>query len=64
MDSVTRESFKKVLYEEASLPAILAQHKADRDDGKVLCPKMDEVVNIYSQILIDYPEPANQGATQ
>jgi len=57
MDSVTRESFKKVLFKKVCLPAILEQNKADRDNGKVLCPKMDEVVSIYSQILIEYPAP-------
>ena len=54
MDSVTRESFKKLLFEKVYLPAILKQNKKDRDAGKVLCPKMDEAVNIYSQILADY----------
>jgi len=64
MDSATRESFEKVLFEKACLPAILEQAKADRDNGKVLCPEMDEIVNIYSQILTDYPEPVTQGVTQ
>jgi len=57
MDPVTRDQIKKVLFEKVCLPAILEQAKADRDGGKTLCPKMDEVVDIYSQILIDYPAP-------
>jgi len=56
MDPVTRKEFEKVLLKRSFL-AIIKQHKADRDNGKVLCPAMDDVVNIYSQILIDNPAP-------
>jgi len=64
MDPITRDQFKKVLFEKVCLPAILEQNKKDRDVGKTLCPKMDEVVNRYSQILINYPEPVAQGVAQ
>lgn len=63
MDPITRKNLKKVLLKRAFL-AIIKQHKADRDNGKVLCPAMDEVVNIYSKILTDHPEPVTQGASQ
>jgi len=63
MDSVTRKSSKKLSLKKLVL-AILKQNKADRDNGKVLCPAMDEAVNIYSQVLADYPGPVNQGASQ
>ena len=63
MDSVTRKSYEKILFK-SSVVALLEQSKIDRDKGKVLCHKMDEVVNIYSQILTDYPEPVTRGATQ
>lgn len=61
MDPITRESYKQILVKRSFLP-IIKQHKADRDNGKSLCPKMDEVVNIYSKILADYPAPETQGA--
>lgn len=63
MDSVTREDLKKVLLKRSFL-AIIKQHKADRDNGKVLCPEMDKIVNIYSKILKDHKEPVTQGASQ
>lgn len=63
MDSVTRDQIEKVLLKRSFL-AIIKQHKADRDNGKVLCPEMDEVVNRYSKILTDYPGPVTQGVTQ
>jgi len=47
-----------LLPEKMYLPAILEQAKADRDGGKPLCPEMENAVNIYSQILIDNPEPS------
>jgi len=63
MDPITRESLKKVLLKRSFL-AIIKQHKADRDNGKVLCPEMDKIVNIYSKILTDHPEPVNPGDSQ
>ena len=63
MDPATRKEFEKVLLKRSFL-AIIKQHKADRDNGKVLCPEMDEIVNIYSKILTDHPEPVTQGASQ
>ena len=64
MDPVTREELKKLLFERICLPAILDQAKADRDNGKVLCPAMDKAVSIYSQILTDCPEPVDEGVAQ
>jgi len=64
MNPVTGEKFKKLLLEEVCLEALLQQAKKDRDDGKTLCPKMDNVVNIYSKILTDHPAPVTPGATQ
>jgi len=63
MDPITRKSYKKILFK-SGVAALLEQSRIDRDNGKVLCPKMDEVVNIYSQILIDYQGPVDRGATQ
>ena len=64
MDPITRESFEKLLFERVCLPAILDQAKADRDAGKVLTPKMEVAVNIYSQILANYPGSASRGAAK
>ena len=57
MDPITRERFEDLLFDDVCLPAILEQNEADRDGGKTLCPKMEEAVNIYCQVLMDYPEP-------
>lgn len=57
MDPITRKEFEKLLFEGLCLPAILEQMKADRAAGKVLTPKMEAAVNIYSQILTDNPAP-------
>lgn len=57
MDPVTRKEFLKLLFRKVCLPAIFEQAKVNRDEGKVLCPKMDDLVNKYCQILIDYPAP-------
>ena len=64
MDSVTRDQIKNLLFGKVCLPALLEQARIDRDEGKILCPKMDRVVNIYSKILTDYPAPVTQGGTQ
>jgi len=63
MDSVKRKSLTKGFFIGAVL-AIIKQHKADRDNGKVLCPKMDKIVNIYSQVLKDHPEPVKRGTAK
>jgi len=47
----------ELLPEKVYMPAMLEQAKADRAAGKILEPDLDEVVNIYSQILTDNPEP-------
>jgi len=57
MDPVTRKEFKKLLFKRICLPAMLEQAQADRAAGKVLVPKMEAAVNIYSQILDDNPAP-------
>ena len=50
-------AMNELLPETIYMPAMLKQAKADRDRGKVLEPSLEEVVNIYSQILTDNPEP-------
>jgi len=57
MDPVTRKEFKKLLFERVCIPAMLEQAEADRAAGKVLVPKMEAAVNIYSHILDDNPAP-------
>jgi len=54
-------AMQKLLPETMYLPAILEQAKADRDDnGKTLCPELEEAVNIYSQIMVDNPAPGEE----
>lgn len=57
MDPITRKNIKKLLFDKVCPPAILEQIQTDRAEGKTLCPKMNNVINIYSQILIDNPAP-------
>ena len=57
MDPITRTQIEKILFKRICIPAMLEQAKADRADGKVLSPKMEAAVNIYSQILTDNPAP-------
>ena len=65
MDPVTRGQIKKLLAQRKVLVyAHIEQAKVDRDGGKVLCPKMDRLVNIYSKVLTDHPAPVTQGASQ
>lgn len=63
MDPVTRKNYEKILFKSA-VAALLEQARIDRDGGKILCPKMDNMVNVYSKILTDYPAPVTPGATQ
>lgn len=63
MDPVTREGLQKVLLKKSFL-AIIKQHKADRDNGKVLCPAMDDVVNIFNQVMAGHPAPVSRGAAK
>jgi len=53
-EAAMKEQLPEMIY----MPAILEQFKADRDSGpKTLQPGLDEVINIYSQIMIDNPDP-------
>ena len=51
-------AMKAQLPEMMIMPAILEQFKADRDSGpKTLQPGLEQVVNIYNQIMVDHPDP-------
>lgn len=50
-------AMQELLPDTMCFPAILEQAKIDRGEGKILGPEMDEVVNIYTQILEDHPQP-------
>jgi len=63
MDSVKSKSLTKGFFIGAVL-ALIKQHRADRDNGKVLCPSMDKIVNIYSKVLKDHPEPEKPGTAK
>jgi len=52
------DAMAELLPESVHMPAMLEQAKADRDGGKTLEPALEEAVNIYSQILLDNPEPS------
>ena len=54
MDSVKSKSLTKGFFIGAVL-AIINQQKADRENGRTLCLKMDKIVNIYSQAT-DHPD--------
>lgn len=51
-----QKRLSEVLFKNSLIP-ILEQCRIDRDAGKTLCPEMNEVINIYSKILTDYPAP-------
>lgn len=47
----------KLLPQKMYMAATLEQVMVDRNQGKVLEPGLEEVVNIYSQIMDDFPTP-------